>query len=427
MGNALYLNDGDGTFLEIAEGAGVSGQERGEPLSRFATSSAFCDFDLDGWMDLYVGYAEYPGVIARNALFRNNGDLTFTDIAYEVGVAEAATRSAENTVQNSIWAVACFDYDRDNDQDLLLAVDFASVTLFRNELLETGTLRFSNVTLEASLGITGNWMGLAIADYDRDSNLDVFVTNWGTSPPYFQDERPPVETLHHALYRNNGDGTFTDIADEAGVAHWEIGWGAVSLDWDNDGDMDLYYAGNFGIVDPRGMAFSIFDNPGHLFLNRGDGTFLEVSVQFGLFNRDEQGNNLDARGVSVGDLDGNGFFDIVVANAAKLDPIGQITPGIPSFFRNPANNNHWLKTKLVGRQSNRSAIGARVAITMDSQIQVQEVQSGSSFLSQNSLELGFGLGSRSRVEQIEITWPSGRSQLFFGIGVDQTLVVIESQ
>ncbi len=431
-GYRLYLNRGDGRFKDITRSAGLDGA-RDANRNTLSRSAVFCDFDNDGFIDLYVGTMQIGWALPKNELYHNNGNRTFTEIAGQAGVASAITRTTFDSVgvpQYTTWAVTSLDYDNDGDQDLVAAVDFSSVALFKNELRETGKLHFTNVTVKAGLASTGNWMGLAVLDFDRDGWLDVFATNWGTSP-YDPKAATGLDTLEHALYRNNGDGTFTNVARKAGVAAWEFGWGVSALDWDNDGSVDLYYAGNmaFPYLSTSGeLGSHVFaeDNPGHLFLNNGNGTFTESSRMFGLVNRDEAGHNRDAKAVAVGDLNGDGFFEIVIGNSATVDVSAQvIKPGTPICFKNPGNTNHWLKVRLVGRKSNRSALGARVTVSTDASRQVRDVRSGSSFQSQDSYELGFGLGRQSRIKEITINWPSGLIQTLADLKADQAVTITE--
>lgn len=424
-GSTLYRNLGHRTFDDITDKAGVRAE------NQLAYSAAFCDFDNDGLLDLYVGTSRQGPLDQpfHNLFFHNQGDLRFVEVSEQAGVGNPVTRmtvSPEFPLLTLSWAVACFDYDLDGDSDILVAVDFSTVTLFHNQWQERGTLTFSNRTLDAGLGAVGNWMGLAVADYNADGWPDVFVTNWGNSPlyPINPVENFPVDTVDHALYLNSGDGTFTDHAAQAGVADWEIGWGTSPLDWDNDGDMDLYFAGNY--AEAPGEGFAVLDNPGRLFLNDGDANFREVSKEYGLLNLHPDGGVQNAHGVAIGDLNDDGFTDIVVANSAYHHE-NNVVSGAPIFFQNNAeSDNHWIKFKLTGTQSNRNGIGAKVTIRSGGLIVMQEVRSGSSHLSQDSQVLTFGLGKRAEVDQIEIHWPSGETTTMNNVSANQTIIVIEA-
>ena len=391
--NKLYLNNGDQTFMDIAESAGV--------VSKFnSTTCAFADIDNDGYVDLYIGATDF--VYGLNQLYRNNGDLTFSNITEQTGTAAAYS-----------WAVAFCDYDNDGDQDIFAANDqgiaqedeFCPIMLFRND----GNLKFTDVTTEAGFMVTGSWMGLAFGDYDLDGDFDLFATNLGTSVQFEEQD-----TDLHALYRNNGDGTFTDVAQEAGVKRWEFGWGTVFMDFDNDGDSDLYYVGNFPFLGTD-------DNPGRFFANNGDGTFTESTAKYGLLTQDEDGNNTIAVGLATGDVNNDGHVDLFVANAGT-----ETTPAYPIIFTEKFDNHHWVQVQLEGTVSNRSAIGARVHVTVGGQTQIQEVASGSSSFSQNSLALNFGLGQYQWVEEIEIRWPSGIIQTFKDVSADRTIHIREA-
>jgi len=377
-----------------------------------------CDFNNDGFLDIYTANrraaeSAFPRAY-DNRLYLNRGDGTFVERAAQLGVGVTYTPHSNGVTHVAV----CFDYDADGDQDLLVAEDLAPVRLFENHL-ERGTLSFQDVTSAAGLNHAGHWMGLALADTDLDGDLDVFVTNWGTSPLYMA---PPDKRLH-ALYRNNGDGSFSDVAQAAGLAQGEFGWGAAFLDWDNDGDSDLYYAGNF--YANLGNLF-VGDNPGHLLLNAGDGTFREATAQYDVFNQDNNGRNREARAVAVGDLNGDGYFDLVVGNAARWDVNqARAIPGRPAVFINPGGPHHWLKLRLQGTKSNRSGVGARVGVEACARRQVKTVQSGSSFLAQNSLVLGFGLGACARVGRIDVRWPSGVEQTLSAVNPDQTIHITE--
>ncbi len=411
--NKLYLNNGDGTFTDIAESAGV--------ISKFnSTTCAFADIDNDGYVDLYVGAADL--VYGLNELYHNNGDLTFTDITAQTGTAAAYS-----------WAVAFCDYDNDGDPDIFAANDqglakegqVCPIMLFRND----GNLKFTDVTREAGFTTSGSWMGLAFGDYDLDGDFDLFATNLGTSVQFDQQD-----TDFHALYRNNGDGTFTEVAEDMGLARWEFGWGTAFMDFDNDGDQDLYYVGNF-------LFLGAVDNPGRFFLNNGPPpvhggdqgdafgppaggggwTFTESTAKYGLLTQDTAGKNTIAVGLAMGDVNNDGHVDVFVTNAGT-----EKTPAYPILFTEKFDDNHWIRIQLEGTVSNRSAIGARVSLTAGGRTQIQEVASGASSFSQHSLALTFGLGGHSQADEIDIRWPSGIIQRFTSAPADRTLKIRES-
>jgi len=334
--NVLYRNNGDGTFTDVTDEAGVScrGHSRGV---------AWGDYDNDGDLDLYVAND------GANVLYRNNGDGTFTDVTSEAGVS----------CTGSSCGVAWGDYDNDGDLDLYVANFYEANVLYRNN----GDGTFADVTSEAGVGYTGYSRGVAWSDYDNDGDLDLYVANYEAN----------------VLYRNNGDDTFTDVTDEAGVGYTGSSWGVAWGDYDNDGDLDLYVAnyeanvlyrnngdGTFTDVtgqagvgctgNSRGVAWGDYDNDGDLDLyvanyyganvlyrNNGDGTFTMVGAGVGC-----TGNS---RGVAWGDYDNDGDLDLYVANdEANV------------LYRNNGNLNHWLQIRLHGTISNRSAIGTKVKV-----------------------------------------------------------------
>lgn len=392
--NYLYLNNGDGTFTDIAKSAGVTS-------SYFSSTVAFADIDNDGYVDIYVGGADVEHGQGTGELYRNNGDLTFTNVTKQTGTASTYS-----------WSVGFCDYDNDGDQDLFTANDqgiskpgeWSPIRLFRND----GNLRFTDVTRPAGLGLTGSWMGLAFGDYDQDGDLDFFATNLGGS--FILDKQ---EYDLHGFFRNNGNGTFTNIAEQLGLASYEFGWGTAFLDFDNDGDLDLYYVGNF-------VMLHAYTNPGHLFINNGNATFTESTEKYGVKAVTSSGVPTISVGVATGDVNNDGHVDIFVTNAGRAD-----RPGYPLLFTEKFDDNNWIRVKLEGTTSNRAGIGAKVRVTANGKTQVQEVASGASSFSQNSLWLTFGLGKNIHPEKIEILWPSGIVQTLESITANQTLEIRE--
>ena len=288
------------------------------------------------------------------------------------------------------------DYDNDGDLDIYLANDTNQNILYRNN--SDGTFTNTNGTDERShTGDTRGGMGITWGDYDNDGDLDLFVTNW-------LDE-------NNVLYRNNSDGTFTDVSAQSGIFESGLGktcWGTEFFDYDNDGDLDLFIV--CGHIDPATWESS---SQSDIFLeNNGNGTFTDISESVGI----RSVPNGTGRGLAVGDYDNDGDLDLLVVNCGE---------GVVLFQNDGGNQNNWLKILTIGKTSNRNGIGARIELTAGKSRQIREVLSGSSYLSQSSLEVEFGLGKASVVDQIRILWPSGSKQTLTDINVNQKLVVTE--
>ena len=407
--NYLFLNNGDGTFENIAESAGIVSDY-------FSSTVAFADIDNDGYVDIYVGGAGGEGGVEVNRrvgpgeLYLNNGDLTFKDITDETGTEGTYT-----------WSVRFCDYDADgdadlftaNDQGIALAEDWSPILLHRND----GNLRFTDVTRDAGLGITGSWMGLAFGDYDLDGDFDLFATNVGGS---FVDKKGHQEYDLHGFFRND-QGVFTNIAEELEVsenrklARLQFGWGTVFTDFDNDGDLDLYFVGNFDML-------QAYDNPGYLLINDGAGAFRDSTARFGLRTVDGSGIPTIAVGVATGDVNDDGHVDIFVANAGT-----DFRTGYPLLFTEKFDDNNWIRLKLEGTESNRSAIGARILLTAGGRTQIRDVASGGSSFSQHSLWPTFGIGTSAVIDSINIRWPSGIVQTIREVEPNQTLEILEER
>ncbi len=416
--NVLYRNNGDGTFTDVTAKAGLVG-----PESVWSSGCTFVDYDRDGRLDLFVAnylqfdprktpkpgeskFCNWKGVPVNCgplglppggcALYRNNGDGTFTDVSSRSGIA-AAKGSFPMT------AVAA-DFDDDGWPDLYVACDSTPSFLFRNR--RDGT--FAEVGLESGVarnedGMEQAGMGLGIGDYDLDGRLDIFKT-------HFTDDT-------HVLYRNDGKGGFDDVTIRAGlgVETRFTGWGAAIVDLDNDGLPDLFLC--TGSVYPeieRKLPDLPFKTPRAIFRNLGNGKFEELI--------DEAGPGIAAphssRGCAFGDFDNDGDVDIVIVNMNET----------PSLLRNDLapGAGHWLKVKLIGVKSNRSAIGARVTAKYGVRRQAQEVLSQSSYYSANDPRLHFGLGRETRAD-LEIRWPNGLVQKVDGVPADRIVTIREGE
>ena len=524
-------------FVDVTEHAGIRfAHISGTPIQRYIVDSmsagvAFLDYDGDGWLDIYLlNGSRFEGFdceeVPRNALYRNNGDGTFIDATEEAGVGDTG------------WGMGCAvgDYDNDGDLDLYLT-NYGPNVLYRNN----GDGTFTNVAAEVGVDDPRFGAGPGFGDFDNDGDLDLYTANYVV----FDIDDPPnqgrwcdykgfpvycgpkgLEPEYDLLYRNNGDGTFTDVTSRAGVDKIEgaYGMGIVIGDYDNDGFVDIYVANdstpNFlyhnngdGTFEEVGLISGVaynedgrtqagmgtdmadYDNDGFmdiitatfaddtntLYRNDGDGFFRDVTFVSGVgaetlrnlgyapgfFDYDNDGyqdllisnghvypqvdghsdikyaqrnalfhNNGDgtfevmsdqagpglevakaSRGMAFGDYDNDGDLDVLIQNINDT----------PTLLRNDGGDqgNH-LTIRAIGTKANRSAIGARVEVTSGGLTQSDEIRSGSSYESQNDLRLHFGLGTNDLVEQIRIRWPGGDVETIQGVPANQSLTIEES-
>lgn len=415
--NILFHNNGDGTFSDVTHKAGLLQQE-----SRWGSGCTFLDYDRDGSLDLFVcnyirldpdaipvngqtGYCQWKGIpimcgprglpAGSNILYHNNGDGTFTDVSEKAGILKPGPRY-------SITAVS-YDFDNDGWPDIYVAVDSEPSILFRNN--HNGT--FTDVGVMAGCAYNDNGheqagMGVAVADYDCDGWFDIFKTN-------FADD-----TCN--LYHNNGDGTFSDLAFSAGVGinNQYVAWGCGFIDYDNDGWADIIQVNGhvYPEVDQYNFGES-FKNPRVAYRNLGNGHFKDVSADLG----SGIAERFSSRGAAFGDYNNNGSMDVLILNLN--DP--------PSLLRNDGGNRwNWIKIKLVGTHCNRTAIGARVRVFTGKHIQMDEVHSGTSVMSQSDLRLHFGLGKVATVDLIEVKWPTTQKiERFSHVKANQILTIRE--
>jgi hypothetical protein len=432
--NVLYRNNGDGTFTDVTAKAGLPVQG-----ARWGAGCAFLDYDRDGRLDLFVSnYVAYDAARApkpgssplcryneipvpcgpqgfaggTNILYRNRGDGTFEDVSETSGIGRQPRGASEMTFRDRDWhpagayamGVVCADLDNDGWPDIYVASDSAPSLLYRNN--HDGTFREIAVPAGCAFDENGtamSGMGVAAGDYNGDGWLDLIRTN-------FSDQAP-------TLYRNNGDGTFQDagIGAGLGVNRRNLGFGVGFLDMDNDGWKDLFMANGhvYAQLASRNLHIS-YAQPRNLYRNLGNGRFADVSSRSG------PGMTTPAvgRGCAFGDFDNDGDIDIVINN---LD-------SAPSLLRNDgASRGHWIGILCRGTKSNRSAIGARVAVTSGGRTQIDEVISGSSYYSQNDLRLHFGLGQTTEVDRVEVRWPSGLKESFSSLTADRFYVVEEAK
>ncbi len=413
--NVLYRNNGDGTFTDITEKAGLL-----HAGTKWGSGCTFIDYNRDGLLDLCVAnYLQFdfasvpkpgettnctwkgvpvncgprglpPGSVA---LYRNNGNGTFTDVTAASGVAKAKG-------SYPMTAVAA-DFDNDGWPDLYIACDSTPSFLLRNN--HDGT--FTDIGVEAGValnedGMEQAGMGAGIGDYNLDGNLDIFKT-------HFTDDT-------NVLYRNDGKGNFEDVTIRAGlgVETRFIGWGAGMVDLDNDGNPDLFLVtGNvYPELEKRVASYPLM-TPRVIFRNLGGGKFEELIEQAGPGIAAPH----TSRGCAFGDFDNDGDMDVLIINLNEP----------PSLLRNDVSGKgHWLKVKLVGVKSNRTAIGARVIARYGGKQQAQAVLSQSSFYSVNDLRLHFGLGSAVSAD-LEIIWPNGGKETLSKVAADQLVIIKE--
>ena len=389
--NTLYHNNGDGTFTDVTHTAGVA-----DPQSSFC--AAWADYDNDGFLDLYIA----DGVIgdgAANVLYRNNGDGTFTNIAEIAGVANTG---------NSL-GTAWGDYDKDGYIDLHVVNFGQSNVLYRNN----GDGTFTDVTSIAgmTLPVTDAFVTFFL-DVDNDADLDIFISNSGSFQAFIAGQitgAAPHDGDRQVLYRNNGDGTFTDVTRESGLYHAFGAMGANFGDIDSDGYLDIYLA--------TGAPQMGRLERDALFRNNGDGTFTDATLALGL------GNIGKGHGVTFGDVDTDGDVDIYVPVGGAF--IGDQWHNL--FYQNTGTGNNWLTLKLVGVKSNRDGIGAKVTLRVGDSVIYREVSGGCGFGSTNSLSLEIGLGKHTKVNTLEIVWPSGQVDTHRNLSVNQKRVITEGK
>ena len=460
--NALYRNEGDGRFTDVTAAAGVGD-------IGYGMGCAGADYDNDGDLDIYV--TNY----GPNALYRNEGNGRFTDVGVQAGVA------------NPLWSVCASWADFDNDGFLDLFVgnylefeaDYAAArslvslregyryypgprdyesqpdVLYRNR----GDGSFEDISDRAGLNPQlGKGMGCSSSDFDGDGDMDLVIGNdrtpnqlyrndgngrftemalWagvaydeaghesGAMAPDFGDfDNDGLIDLfvtnfsfeYNTLYRNRGEEIFDDVTVEAGIAapsYRYVGWGTGFLDYDNDGWLDIFVANGDVHEDMDIFSESVtFEQPDQLFHNEGDGSFTEVSAESGPHFLESR----VGRGAAFADYDGDGDLDILILNAG----------GAVSLLRNDGGNReHWLALELVGRSGNRDGIGARVEVEAGSLRMVREVRSGASYLSQHEMRIFFGLGGRDRAEKVLIRWPGGGLDSLENIAANRLLIVTE--
>lgn len=409
--NHLLKNNGNGTFTDVTQRSGTN-----DP--RWSTGAAFVDYDNDGNLDLFVSNyvdfdvdhlpefgkgrsCQFKGIPvqcgprglagAGDSLFHNEGDGTFTDVSRKAGVADPDGYYG--------LGVICSDFDGDGLVDIYVANDSTPNFLYHNN----GDSTFKDVGFSSGTAVNENGseqgsMGVTLGDYDHDGKLDLFITN-------FDDD-------YNTLYHNDGRGSFTDLSYAAKVAAASlpyVGWGTNFFDYDNDGWVDLLVVN--GHVYPQ---LPTYKQRNLLHHNNRDRTFTEVGADMGMpFTEKRTG-----RGAAFGDIDNDGDVDFIINN---LD-------GAPQLLRNDGgNSNNSVLVKMIGTKSNRDGIGARVTIVSGDLSQIEEVYSGGSYISQNDLRLHFGFETRTKIDSLEVRWPSGMVDKIPGTSANKLLTIKEGQ
>jgi len=415
-GNVLYRNNGDGTFTDVTAKAGVAD-------GRYSAGATFGDYDNDGYVDLFVsnyvdfklndlpGFGQVPTCKYRgrdvqcgprglrgagDSLFHNNGDGTFANVSKATGTDDPDGFYGLGTV--------FIDLNNTGRPDLYVANDSGPNFLYKNE----GKGKFSEMGLESGTAVSEDGseqgsMGLAIGDYDHSGRPSIYVTN-------FADE-------YSTLYRNDGNYDFHDVSYKSGVAlpslPW-VKWGDAFFDLDNDGWLDLIAVSGQVYPQMGGLPGAGYEQPKILNINQGNGTFCDASQQAGPALQEKR----VSRGVAIGDLFNDGNVDVVVED---LD-------GPPMVLRNKGvPGRHWVSFELAGTKTNRLAINARIKITAGGMTQTSQVLSGASYLSQNDLRQHFGLGSATKIDSVEIAWPSGTVDTMKNLEADKFYSVLEGK
>jgi hypothetical protein len=414
-GLVLLRNNGNGTFTDVTKEARLT-----DP--RWSTGAAFGDYDGDGFVDLMVTrYVEfdpktppmfgegptchYRGIPVQcgprgmkglaDSLYRNNRDGTFTEVSTTAGVQD----SSRDYGLGVVWS----DFNDDGRPDLFVADDSTPNHLYRND----GKGVFSDVSFISGTAVNGEGaetagMGIAVCDYNHSGRFSLVLTT-------FEDQAA-------TLYNNDGGMNFTDVSFASGIATPTIKflkWGVGCEDFDNDGWPDIFIVS--GHVYPQVDTLSAgakYRERKIVLRNNGKGSFQDISEQAG------PGVLLPeaSRGTAFGDLNNDGKIDVVIEN---ID-------GKPMILSNTSpDKNHWITLRLVGTRSNRLAIGTKAKITAGGTVQIGEVRSGGSYLSQNDLRLHFGLGSATKAESLEIRWPSGETDKYGDTKADHFYVVTE--
>ena len=413
--DVLLRNNGDGTFTDMTKKAGLR-----QDGVQWSTGCSFLDYDRDGNLDLFINHyvdldlehtpepgssdtCQWKGIPVmcgprglkgtHSQLYRNNGNGSFTDVSEKSGIS--------NTPAYYCFTALTTDFDNDGWPDIYVACDSTPSMFFHNN--HNGAFTESAVSAGVAFNEDGHeqaGMGADAVDYDGDGWFDIVKTN-------FSDDTP-------TLYHNNHDETFSDVTLEAGLGTSTqlLGWGTLFVDVDNDAWPDVFMANGhvYPEVDRKGIS-NTFRERKSLYWNEHNGKFKDISLQSGAGIT----TPFNAHGVAAADIDNDGTLEILINNSH--DP--------PSLLKNNGPHGNWIILRLIGTKSNRSAIGARVTVRTGGHRQMQEVRSGSGYISQSDFRLHFGLGPTTSVDSLEIRWPSGAVQRLQNIRANRVVEVRE--
>lgn len=408
--NMVVRNNGDKTFTNVTNNSGI------DDYRAYSLAAAMGDINRDGFIDIYaahyiekdqlqynqtgdtvIGFAHqgHP-----NKMYINNGDWTFTEVGSQYGVDHAGCA----------LATTFSDFDDDGDPDILVANDFGAWikpnVLFENQYPKIG---FNDVSESSGMDVGIYGMGIAVGDYDQDLDLDYYITNLG----------------RNVLMQNQGDGSFIDLTQEAGISDkyaidslLTVGWGTAFMDFDNDTDLDLFVVN--GWIPAAPFIHNSVQNPNRLFENTGNGAFKEMEIDSSL------GSSLRGRGYACSDIDLDGDLDFLVINVNRQATSGAIHP--VQLYRNDLiNENNWIQIKLQGAVNNLDGLGSKIVLSAGGNKYLGECNGGyGTHASQHSSTLHFGLKDATVVDSVEIRWPGGNRQVLINIPINQTHTFTES-
>lgn len=371
-GNALLENNGEFSFTDITELAGL------ESENTSTNAVSWGDLNNDGFLDLFVSNRGELATV-QNHLYLNNGDGTFVNSTEASGILNIAEAS---------FCSVMFDFNNDGWLDIYVSND---KLLYPNRLYKNnGDGTFVEIGEDSGAGIIIDAMTATVDDFNNDSFMDIYITNTQSG---------------NVLLKNNGDETFTDITVSSETEFNSLAWGAIFFDAENDTDLDLYVSGYFD-----GSVYNYLSSA--LYVNEGDETFSICS------DADNDNDTSESYSNAIGDLNNDGLVDFVVTNN---------TDDVYMFYNYSQNPGNWLKLNLEGVESNKDAIGARIEIGIGENLQYRSVRCGEGYLAQNSLIQHFGLGEADSIDYVKITWPSGQIDWYYDVSVNNTIHYQEGQ